>query len=65
MDSRWKTFFAILVFLGNIFQEKSEIQDGRQRSHDHLIEKKISKKFHSYISWSCYGSQKVSFYSMD
>jgi hypothetical protein len=37
--------FPVLVFFSKIsfqiFQENFEIQDGRQRSHDHLIEKKI------------------------
>jgi hypothetical protein len=41
--------FPILVFLGNIFfqifQENLKIQDGRQRSHDHPIEKKFKKVF--------------------
>jgi hypothetical protein len=45
MDSRWKEQFSYLCFLGNIFfpifQENFEIQDGRQRSHDHPIEKII------------------------
>jgi hypothetical protein len=58
--------FPILVFLGNIFfqifQETFEIHDGRQGSHDHPIENTFQKFFfsHSYISWSCYGSEKVS-----
>jgi hypothetical protein len=43
MDSRWKKKMSYLkLFLGNIvFQKNFEIQDGRQRSHDHPIEKVV------------------------
>jgi hypothetical protein len=44
-----------------IFQENFEIQDGRQRSHDHPIEKTNFKNVFLHIAisaWSCYGSEK-------
>jgi hypothetical protein len=49
-----RKMFPTLFCLGNIFfqifQENFEIQDGRQRSHDHPIETKFLKSFFTAIS---------------
>jgi hypothetical protein len=51
MDSNERKIFPFLIFLGKsffqIFQEDFEIQDGRQRSYDHPIEKIQQKSFFS------------------
>jgi hypothetical protein len=42
-----------------IFQENFEIQDGRQRSHYHPIEKKFQTSFFSHIAISVGHSMEV------